>query len=48
MGKFIEITWLPPLLYSPTYIRTMEGKKKFEQKYRCFFCEIEKAAEIDR
>ena len=36
-----------PLLYSTAYMRTMGGKKKFEQKYRCFFCEIKKASEID-
>ncbi len=36
-----------PLLYSPAYIYTIAGKKKFEQKYRIFFCEIKKASEIN-
>ena len=38
IGKFIEITWLGdlPLLYSTAYMRTIGGKKKFEQKIPLF------------
>ncbi len=51
LTSFIETTWLGErlaLLFSPSAEEAgWEERKSLNKKYRCFFCEIKQASEID-